>query len=167
MPIPDKLLEMLNRQLNSELYSAYLYLSMAAYFESKGLRGFASWMEAQAREELGHAMRIYRYINDRGGRVVLEAVEKPPSTWPSVLDAVKHALEHEKKVTRSIEELFREARSQGDAATEVFLHWFIEEQVEEEALFSDLVWRVEMAGEQPQALLMLDSMLGERGRREK
>ncbi len=160
--IKGRLEEELNKQLNSELYSAYLYLSMAAYFDSMNLRGFASWMKVQAKEELEHAMKIYEYINDRGGRVKLDAIKAPPTQWSSVSEAIEHALRHEESVTESIGRLYRLAKELGDEATEVFLHWFINEQVEEEALFSDLLNKVKAAGEDPRALLMLDSVLAGR-----
>ncbi|MET1128173.1 MAG: ferritin [Thermoproteota archaeon] len=161
--ISERIQELLNRQINSELYSAYLYLSMAAYFESRNLRGFASWMVQQAREELEHAMRIYRYVFERGGRVALKAIEEPPSEWSSPRDAVKHALEHEMEVTRRIHNIYEAAREERDHATEVFMQWFVNEQVEEEALFSDLLAKVEAAGDSPVALMMLDSLLARRG----
>ncbi|MCE4621015.1 MAG: ferritin [Desulfurococcales archaeon] len=160
--LSERILELLNKQLNAELYSAYLYLSMAAYFEEKSLKGFASWMKKQAREELEHAMKIFNYIVERGGRVSLEAIEKPLSEWESPLEAVRYALEHETKVTKSIDELFKAAREEGDHATEVFLHWFIREQVEEESQFSDLLAKLNMAGDDPAALIALDSALSKR-----
>jgi ferritin len=161
--ISEKIQELLNKQINSELYSAYLYLSMAAYFESRNLRGFASWMVQQAKEELEHAMKIYRYVFERGGRVVLKAIEEPPSEWSSPRDAIKHALEHEMEVTRRIHSIYEAAREEKDHATEVFMQWFVNEQVEEEALFSDLLAKVEAAGDNPAALMMLDSLLARRG----
>ncbi len=157
-----EVLEALNDQLNSELYSAYLYLSMAAYFDHMGLSGFSHWMKKQAEEELGHAMKIYGYIYSRGGRVVLKEIKRPPHTWNSVLDVISHALEHEKRVTESIHRLFDLAREKRDRATEVFLHWFIEEQVEEEQVFSEIKQMLEFAGETPQTLLILNSRLAQR-----
>ncbi len=151
-----------NKQLNRELYSAYLYLSMSAYFEHKGLPGFAHWMRVQAREELEHAMWFYNHLVERGGRVRLEPIEAPPAEWESVTQAVRHALEHERSVTKSIHELLDAARRLGDKAAEVFLYKLVEEQVEEEKLFSDLLQKLELAGESPQALLFLDAKLAER-----
>ncbi len=157
-----KVLKALNEQLNSELYSAYLYLSMAAFFDSKGLSGFAHFMKVQAKEELEHAMKFYEYINSRGGRVELYAIQEPPREWASVTDAIRAALEHERSVTRAIHKLVDLAKEADDKATEVFLHWFVEEQVEEEKMFSDILQLLELAGETPQALLMLNAKLGER-----
>ncbi len=158
----SELLEALNKQLNAELYSAYLYLSMAAYFDYKGLQGFAHWMRKQAEEELGHAMKFYEYINDRGGRVVLYEVEKPPSDWGTVTDVFRHAYQHEKKVTESINKLVDLARKHDDKPTEVFLQWFVQEQVEEEKSFAEILQLLEYAGEKPQSILMLNSHLAQR-----
>ena len=163
MKIPDKLYRELNLQLNKELYSAYLYLSMASQLDSMGFSGFARWMKIQAKEELEHAMKFYEYINDRGNRVVLEAIEKPPSEWESITEMFRHALRHEEDVTRSIEHLVDLARETGDKATEVFLNWFVEEQVEEEKIFSEIVQLLEYAGENPQTILQLNARLGSRG----
>ncbi len=160
--IDEELLNELNKQLNSELYSAYLYLSMAAYFDYKGLKGFAHWMKKQAQEEVEHAMKFYEYINDRGGRVVLEAIEKPPTDWKTVTDVFRHALEHERRVTERIHRLVDLARKHDDKPTEVFLIWFVEEQVEEEKMFSEILQLLEYAGETPQAILMLNAHLAQR-----
>lgn len=160
--ISEELVKELNKQINSELYSAYLYLSMASYLESRGLKGFAHWMKAQAREELGHAMKLFDYVLARGGKVELHPIDKPPSEWGSVAEMVRHALRHEEGVTESISRLFSIAREANDPATEVILHWFINEQVEEESLFSDLLFKVEAAGEDPRALIMLDQALAGR-----
>ena len=160
--LSEKLLEALNKQLANELYSAYLYLSMAAFLDSKGLPGFASWMKAQAKEELEHAMKFYEYINDRGGRVRLDAIPKPPEEWSSVKDVFEKALLHEKSVTASIYMLAEIAEEERDWATQVFLQWFIEEQVEEEKTFAEILGKLELSGETPQALLLMDSKLGER-----
>ncbi|MCE4620634.1 MAG: ferritin [Desulfurococcales archaeon] len=160
--IPEEVLKALNKQLNSELYSAYLYLSMASYFDEKGLGGFSQWMKIQAKEELEHAMKIYDYIYSREGRVVLEEIKAPPREWSTVSEVFKQALEHERNVTRSIHQLVDLARSLNDKATEVFLSWFVEEQVEEEKQFSEILQLLELAGETPQSLLLLNAKLGER-----
>ncbi|MCE4615174.1 MAG: ferritin [Desulfurococcales archaeon] len=157
-----RILELLNKQLNAELYSAYLYLSMAAYLDHKGLPGFAKWMRIQAKEEVEHAMKFYEYINDRGERVVLEAIEKPPTEWESITQLFEEGLKHEKSVTDSINKIFEAARELGDKPTEVFLHWFIDEQVEEEKTFSEILGMLKLTQEQPHALLMLDSRLAQR-----
>lgn len=160
--LPDELLKALNTQLKNELYSAYLYLSMAAYFDAKGLTGFAQWMKVQAREELEHAMKFYDYINDRGGRVILEAIEKPPTDWESITDVFRAALEHEKKVTANINNLVDLARKHDDKATQVFLNWFIQEQVEEEKSFAEILQLLEYVGEKPHTVLMLNAKLAQR-----
>ena len=162
--LSEKLLEALNKQIVNELYSAYLYLSMAAYLDAKGLPGFATWMKAQAKEELEHAMKFYEYINDRGGRVRLDAIPKPPQDWPSITDLFKQALQHEKTVTASINRLAEMAEGEKDRATQVFLQWFIEEQVEEEKTFTEILGKLELTGETPQTLIILDAKLGERKR---
>ncbi|MCE4614517.1 MAG: ferritin, partial [Desulfurococcales archaeon] len=127
-----------------------------------GLPGFAKWMRIQAKEEVEHAMKFYEYINDRGERVVLEAIEKPPVEWESVTQLFEEGLKHEKFVTDSINKIFEAARELGDKPTEVFLHWFIDEQVEEEKTFSEILGMLKLTSEQPHALLMLDSRLAQR-----
>ncbi len=156
------MLNELNNQLNKELYSAYLYLSMSAYLDAKGLPGFAKWMKAQAKEELEHAMKFYEYINDRGGKVSLNSIPKPPSEWNSVKEVFEKALQHEKTVTESIWRLATIAEEEKDRATLAFLQWFINEQVEEEKTFSDIINKLELTEDKPHHLLVLDSKLGER-----
>ncbi len=152
----------LNNQLNSELYSAHLYLSMAAYFESETLPGFAHWMKIQHQEEIEHAMRIFEHLNDRDGRVVLQSIDQPPTEFESVLDTMVMALEHERIVTRRIEDLYREARALEDYATQVLLEWFIEEQVEEEKSALDIVEHLKRIGDDGTGLLIIDERLGAR-----
>lgn len=156
------MLNELNNQLNKELYSAYLYLSMSAYLDARGLPGFAKWMKAQAKEELEHAMKFYEYINDRGGKVSLNSIPKPPSEWNSVKEVFEKALQHEKTVTESIWRLATIAEEEKDRATLAFLQWFINEQVEEEKTFTEILGKLELTGETPQTLLILDAKLGER-----
>ncbi len=157
-----KLEATLNDQLNSELYSAHLYLSMAAYFESENLRGFAHWMRVQYQEETSHAMRIFDYINDRGGRVVVQAVSQPPAEFESVQAVMEKTLEHEREVTAMIEDLYREAQAERDYATHVLLEWFIEEQVEEEKSAVEIVENLRLIGGDGTGLLILDARLAER-----
>ncbi|MFH1448665.1 MAG: ferritin [Candidatus Micrarchaeota archaeon] len=152
----------LNEQINRELYSGYLYLSMAAYFESMNLKGFASWMKAQAEEEKGHAMRMYDYVYERGGKVSLLDIEAPPREWKSPADAFKHTYEHEKKVTQMINVLSELAVSEKDRATAVFLQWFITEQVEEEDTALNIVEKLKIIGSSNQGLTMLDRELSQR-----
>ncbi len=158
----ERLQEAINEQINKELYSAYLYLSMAAYCEAEGLSGFAAWMRAQAQEEVGHAMRFFDHVNARGGRVVLKAIEVPPPIWKSPLEMFEQVLEHERKVTGMINRLYQLALSENDYATQIELQWFITEQVEEEESASAVVGQLKRIGDQPMGLLMLDKELGQR-----
>ncbi len=157
-----KVADSLNTQLREELFSSYLYLSMAAYFENEGLRGFAHWMEQQAKEELEHAMKIYRFIADRGARIKLLDIEQPKHEWKSPLDAFEDALKHEQYITSRINTLMTVAREEGDYATEIFLQWFITEQVEEEANVGEIVDRLRMVQNSPNGLFMVDRELAMR-----
>ncbi|MDQ7028397.1 MAG: ferritin [Ardenticatenia bacterium] len=159
---PEALQEALNEQIQREFYAAYLYLSMAAYFEAINLPGFASWMRHQSEEEVGHAMRLFNFVNDRGGRVILQAIEQPPAEFESPLAAFEAALAHEQRVTRHINDIYELAVRENDYPTQVELHWFITEQVEEEHMASQIVEQLRMVGDQPVGLLMMDKMLGER-----
>lgn len=154
--------EAVNEQLDREFGSMYLYLSMAAYFESEDLEGFAHWMRMQADEEQTHAMKLYDYLVERGARVELGAIEEPESEWDSPLAAFRDALEHERSITESVNRVAETAAEAGDRATENVMDWFVDEQVEEESSVGNVVKRVEMAHEDPSALMMLDSELGER-----
>ena len=158
----EKVFRALNEQLNSELRNAYLYLAMAGFFAEKGLSGFSHFFRVQAREELGHAMKIYDYILDRGGKVVLSDVPAPKQDWDSILSAVSDFVRSEEENTQRIWRLVDVAREEGDKATEVFLNWFVEEQVEEEKLAQDLLAKVKLIGENPAALLALDRELAKR-----
>jgi ferritin len=160
--ISDKMEQALNAQINAELYSAYVYLSMAAYFESKDLPGMASWMIAQAQEERAHAMKIYQHIVERGGRVALAAIDGPPTEWASPAAVFEAAYKHEQHVTKLIHDLVALSIEQKDYASKSMLDWFVDEQVEEEASASAIVAKLQMIGEDGPALLMLDSELGAR-----
>ncbi len=160
--LSERMLNALNRQVNAELYSAYLYLSMAAYFESINLKGFANWMKVQAQEELSHAMKFFDYINERGGRVKLEAIEKPPNEWDSPLHAFEATYEHEQKVTKMINDLVNMAMEEKDHATYNMLQWFVAEQVEEEASADEIRQQLRLIGEDGRGILMLDRELGKR-----
>jgi len=153
----------LNDQLNAELWSGYLYLSMAAYFENTNLCGIAHWMNEQAKEEYSHAMRFYKYIIDRSGRVTLTPIDKVPTTWDSPLNAFENAYKHEVKVTGLIHNLAHLAAKEDDPATTVMLHWFITEQVEEEAQTLLIVNKLNMIGKSAGGLLRLDHELNHRG----
>lgn len=161
--LSDKMTDALNQQINAEMYSSYLYLSMSADFEAKGLSGFAAWMAAQAREEYGHAMKIYGYIHEQMGRVQLGAIDAPPAEWGSPLEVFQETFKHEQKVTKLIHDLVGLARSENDYATENFLGWFVTEQVEEEASAADLRDKLEMIGDSKNGLFMLDRAAAQRG----
>lgn len=152
----------LNEQINKELFSAYLYLSMAADFESKNLAGFAKWMKAQSAEELNHAMKLFNYVLERGGHVELMAIEKPQQTWESPLKAFQDAYDHERFITQSIYSLLEIAQSAKDYGTMEFLQWYVKEQVEEEAQADHIVKKLEMINDAPAGMLMLDHELGQR-----
>ncbi len=152
----------INEQIKNELYSAYLYLAMSAHFESDDLPGMASWMRMQAEEEVEHAMKFFAFVNERGGRVELHAIDKPQKEWDSPLAAFRNALEHERLVTSMIHNLYDLAVSENDYPTQTMLHWFIDEQVEEEASAGEIVAFLERAQDNPGALMMLDSRLAER-----
>jgi ferritin len=152
----------LNKQINAELYSGYMYLAMSSHFETANLPGFAAWMKAQAGEELGHAMKMFEFVVERRGTVALDAVDKPPSKWVSPLKTFEAVLEHEQKVTGLINKLADLAAAENDHATGVFLQWFINEQVEEEASADAIVQKLKLAKDSSGALLMLDRELGKR-----
>jgi ferritin len=154
----------LNTQIKHELYSAYLYLSMSAHFESANLPGFAHWMKAQAQEEVGHAMKFYGYIHEQGGVVALQAVEQPPVTFGSPLSIFQASLDHERKVTAAIRNLYELAAKENDYATQFLLQWFINEQVEEEKAVTQIIETLKMVGEQGPALFMVNAQLGARGK---
>lgn len=152
----------INEQIRHEFSSAYVYLAMSAYFEGQSLPGFATWTRLQAQEEIVHAMRLFDYMNDRGGSVQLHAVGEPPSDFKSPLDVFEQALEQERRVTGLIHELYELAVSEKDHATQVTLQWFINEQVEEEKTGSEIVERLRMVGDNLTGLLLLDSEMARR-----
>jgi len=160
--IDQRMQEALNKQINAEIYSAYLYLSMSAHFQSVNLAGFANWMRVQWQEELAHALKFYDYVNERGGRVVLQAVEAPPSAWDSPLAVFEHVYQHEQKVTGMINKLVDLAVEIRDHATNNVLQWFVAEQVEEEASADEVVQKLKLVGDDPSALFMIDRELAQR-----
>ena len=160
--ISKKMGQALNEQINAELYSSYLYFSMVAYFESENLSGFAAWMKAQVLEELAHVQKLFDFINERGGRVVLKAVAKPDAEWDSPLAAFEAAYKHEQMVTGLINELVNLAIEEKDHATNSFLQWFVNEQVEEETTADNVVKQLRRAQGAPGALFMIDRELGQR-----
>ena len=160
--LKESIEQALNEQINAELYSAYLYQSMAAYFEDKSLAGFSRWMDLQAEEEMEHARKIYDFVNERGGRVILEGIEKPKSDWNSNLEVFKDSLAHEEKVTAMINDLVSLAAEEKDYATHSFLQWFVDEQVEEEDNVGEIVDKLKLVGDSTQSLFMMDDKLGAR-----
>jgi ferritin len=160
--LDDKMQEALNFQLNRELYSAYLYLAMGAYFEDQDFPGFGNWMRVQAQEELAHAMKFYDYIVQRGGRVLLADIEAPDTQWESPQAAFEQVYEHEQMVTGLINSLVDLALEISDHASNNFLQWYVAEQVEEEESASGVLQKIKMAGESDSGLYMLDGELAQR-----
>ncbi len=160
--LKKKMQEALNEQINKELWSSYLYLSMAAYFEDQNYPGFANWMRVQAKEEVSHAMKIFDYVHARGGRVFLKPIAEVPSQWDDVKTAFDETLKHERIVTESIHELVDLAIKEKDHATNNMLQWFVEEQVEEEATADEILNKIEMTEGKPHALMMVDKDLAGR-----
>lgn len=162
MSLKDKTLGALNKQINEELFSAYLYLSMAAWFETMTLKGFAHWMRVQAKEETTHAMKIYDYINESGGEVQLTALAAPKTKWDSAIQAFEEAVAHEKHITAAINSLYELATNEKDFATANMLQWFIAEQVEEEANPTEILNKITMIKGSMSGLLYLDKELKKR-----
>ena len=153
----------INDQINKELYSAYLYLSMAAYFEDKNLPGFAHWMRVQEGEEREHAMKLYDFILERGGRVNLKAIDAPKTEWKSTLEVAEEVAAHEAKVTASIYALYETALKEKDYPAQMMLQWFISEQVEEEKNAAEIVANLKLIEAGGTAVYVLDHQLGKRG----
>lgn len=154
-----KVLDLLNQQINKELYSAYLYLDMANFYSAKGLDGFANWFEVQAKEEQDHAMLIYQYLHNNNQDVVLEAIGKPDQVYEELIDPLRAALVHEEYVTSLIHDIYGEAQSVHDFRTVQFLDWFVKEQGEEEKNSTDLITKMELFGSEAKGLYMLDAEL--------
>lgn len=160
--LKSKVEQALNDQLNFETYSGYIYWSMSAQLEDMGLPGFANWMRIQAQEEMSHAVKFYGYIAERGGRIVLDAIAKPQTEWPSVLAIFENALKHEQIVTGRINDLIDLAIAEKDHASNAFLQWFISEQVEEEATAEEVIQRLKLTDEAKGALFMMDKEMSTR-----
>jgi len=160
--ISEKMQKAINDQINAEFYSSYLYLSMSAYFESQNFKGFASWMRIQAEEEKGHAFKLYDFVVDRGGRVILGAIEAPAADFKSAQDAFEKTLAHERIVTGKIHKLNGLALQENDYATSAHLQWFITEQVEEEATAEEILNQIKMVEGKPGSLFYIDRHLGKR-----
>ena len=160
--LSNRVQEALNKQVNAELFSSYLYLSMSAYLEEANFRGMAQWMRVQSEEETTHGMKIYDYIIERGGRVTLTQIDSPKTEWSSPLEVFEEAYAHEQKVTALINGLVDVATEEKDHATRNFLGWFVDEQVEEEANASEIVEHLLRVGEKGVGLYMIDQKLGQR-----
>lgn len=157
-----KVEQALNQQVHAEFYSFYLYLSVAAHFADRHLDGFSHWMRVQAQEELNHAMKLFDYLTERGARVDLMTLEAPPKTWGSPAAAVEAVLEHERHISARINALVDLSEAENDHATKVLLHWYVSEQVEEEATADTLFHQVKMVEDSPHGLLMIDRELAGR-----
>ncbi|MDD2463845.1 MAG: ferritin [Desulfobulbus sp.] len=160
--LKKKMLKALNDQINAEMFSSYLYLSMESYFQSISLTGFAAWMRVQVQEELMHGMKFYDFVNERGGKVTLEAIAKPESTWETPLAAFEAIQKHEEHVTSLINALVDLAITEKDHASNNFLQWFVSEQVEEEASVGEVVEKMKLIKDNPSGLFMMDAELGKR-----
>jgi len=158
----NKIEKALNDQINAEFYSSYLYLSMSAYFQTVTLCGFANWMRIQAQEELLHAMKLYDFVNERGGKVELQAVEKPPVSWNSSIDVFEDVLNHERGITAKINEIVNIATDERDHATQIFLQWFVTEQIEEEASATEVLHKLKLTNGEGSGLFMMDRELAAR-----
>jgi ferritin len=159
--IGEKIAEELNKQVNREFYSAYFYLSMSAYSEFLGLKGFANWFIKKHQEETQHALKIYKYILDQGAQIELLPVEKPPSMFDSPLMMFENTLIHEQTVTEQFNELVDLAVAEKDHATHIFLQWFLTEQIEEEATVSEIIHKIRLVGGKGEGLFMIDNQLGQ------
>ena len=154
--ISGKMEQALNEQIKNELYSAYLYLSMAMYFQAQSLKGFANWMGIQAKEEQAHAEKFMNYVNDAGGRVLLSAIDQPAADFNSALHVFEETLKHERMVTGKINDLVKLAREENDNAAYAMLQWFVTEQVEEEATADEFIQQLKLIGDNGYGILMLD-----------
>ncbi|MDH3976660.1 MAG: ferritin [Deltaproteobacteria bacterium] len=160
--LAKKMEKALVRHINEELHSAYIYMSMSAHSSSTGLKGFSTWFMAQYHEEMMHAMKMYEYVQSQGGEIILTAIEEPPRGFKSALDMVQQTLDHERYMTKNINDLLEMAIEERDHATQIFLHWYVTEQVEEEDTVGEILARLKLIGDDPNALLMLDKEMGGR-----
>lgn len=160
--ISQKMNDALNEQVNAEMFSSYLYLSMSAWFAERSLSGFANWMRVQAEEEQFHAMKIFDYILERGGRIALDTIDKPEAEWASPVDVISEVVNHEAKVTGLVNDLVEVALGEKDHAANIFLQWFVAEQVEEEASVGEVLDRLKMIGNDSAGMFAMDMELGKR-----
>lgn len=160
--IKQNVQDIINKQINAEMYSAYLYLGMAVWCTDRNLGGAAHWLKLQAKEEMEHAMKFYKYLEDTGSQISLKAIEAPPAKWNSLLNVFEEAYQHEQKVTAMIYDIVNLAIKEGDHATQSMCKWFVDEQVEEEAHALEIVNQIKMIGDSKGSLFMLDHQLGKR-----
>lgn len=160
--LDKKMAQALNEQINKEMYSAYLYMSMSAFSNKMGLKGFANWFMVQYHEEMFHTMKLFEYVQRQGEDIRLQAIEAPPQDFDSQLDMFTKTLAHEQQITKSINELMELAMKKKDHATQIFLEWYVTEQVEEEENDNDMIAQLKLIGDNPHALLMLDRELAAR-----
>ncbi len=160
--ISEKMNQALNEQVNREMYSAYLYMAMSAHCNQIGLKGFANWFMVQYHEEMLHAMKIFESVQRQGARVTLAAIQAPPANFDSPLDMFTQTLAHEQFITRSINDLMEVAIADKDHATQIFLEWYVTEQVEEEENDNDIIAQLKLIKDNPQGLMMLDRELATR-----
>lgn len=157
-----KLIGAINKQIGMEIYSSFLYRSMAVHCHLENYKGFGAWLDAQADEEMTHAMKFYHYLLERGEKALFPKIDEPPADFKSVLAIFEKAFEHEKHITQSINYIYKLALDESDYPTQIMLQWFIKEQVEEEANASEMVEKLKMAGDKPGTILMLDHQAGKR-----
>ena len=158
--LSEKMTQALNKQLNAEMFSAYLYLSMSAHFADIGMSGFANWMNCQYQEEMAHAMKFYNYILERGEKVTLASIDAPKTEWESPLEVIEDTLKHEQLVTSLINDLVNLAIEEKDHATNIFLQWFVSEQVEEEDSVNEVLSKLKLTGGSGNGMFILDKELG-------
>lgn len=160
--LSDKMVSALNGQINNEMYSAFLYMAMSSHSADKGLKGMANWFMVQYHEEMLHAMKFYEYVQRQGARVKLGALNEPPSEWKSPMEMFEAVLKHEQFITKCINDLTDLAIEEKDHATQIFLQWYVTEQVEEEENDNDIIAQLKVIGDNTQGLMMLDRELGQR-----
>lgn len=160
--LSKKMENALNEQINKEMYSAYLYMSMSAHSTNIGLEGFANWFMVQYKEEMEHAMKIYDYINNQGGKVTLNAIDKPISNFKDAMEMFQKTLKHEQFITKSINQLVDLSIKEKDHATHIFLQWFVTEQIEEEGNDNDIIAKLKLAGDKGNGLFIIDKEIGTR-----
>ena len=160
--LSKKMEDALVKHINKELHSAYIYMSMAAHSTSMGLKGFSTWFLAQYHEEMMHGMKMYEYVQSQGGEIILSAIEAPPRDFASAIDMIQKTLDHERYMSKNINDLLEVAIAEKDHATQIFLHWYVTEQVEEEDTVNEILAKLKLIGKDANALLMMDKELGAR-----